>query len=170
MKILRTNDFVSERVKVKPITNAEWGILQKKTFVSSVKPGDDLEDGEIVLIGHNKFKYYRDTFSIGTYNSKTKNIEYGHGNYPWENLKKSFMHHDYMAGNDDWMIVLRIWKQIGKVRIKVPDDFGYICNNLEKVMDFEDMLNANDYVCVYENIYRLRQFDIETSFMKQHVE
>lgn len=29
MKILKTNDFVSERIKAKPITNAEWDVAKK---------------------------------------------------------------------------------------------------------------------------------------------
>ena len=47
MKILRANDFISERLKVQPITNAEL------TKVYNVEPGDDLIEDDIVVIGYD---------------------------------------------------------------------------------------------------------------------
>lgn len=51
MKILKTNDFVSERVKVKPITNAEWE--QMKQDVSQKALEEDslpLRQGDVVHV------------------------------------------------------------------------------------------------------------------------
>jgi len=47
MKILKTNNFVSERVKVKPVTNAEWN-----SYKHSLRQGDmhSLRQGDIIYV------------------------------------------------------------------------------------------------------------------------
>jgi len=54
MKILKSDGFISERVKVKPITNAEWETakftIPIEIPLSNVKSINDLESGWLVAI------------------------------------------------------------------------------------------------------------------------
>lgn len=54
MKILKSDGFISERAKVKPITNAEWETVKFTIPVeiplSNVKSVNDLENGWLVVI------------------------------------------------------------------------------------------------------------------------
>lgn len=53
MKILKTDNFVSERVKVKAVTNAEWQDIQDKinNFRKIENPSlEDIKEGNVVCI------------------------------------------------------------------------------------------------------------------------
>jgi len=55
MKILKTDRFVSERVKAKPITNAEWDVVKKEInmFRKINNPTfDDIKEGNVVCVAH----------------------------------------------------------------------------------------------------------------------
>ena len=57
-----------------------------------LKPGDNLQDGDVVLFGyqHSYDKSYAYT-NLGMYNAKTGDIEYDDGPHgSWENLKDDF--------------------------------------------------------------------------------
>jgi len=50
MEILKTKSFVTERVKVKPITNAEWDKIKNMSVKNIVNPGDMLKNNDLVLV------------------------------------------------------------------------------------------------------------------------
>lgn len=60
MKILKTDSFVSERVKVKPITNAEWQQVKDEItgFRKIDNPTfDDIIEGNVVCCDYNQNNY-----------------------------------------------------------------------------------------------------------------
>jgi len=55
MRILKTDNYVSERVKVKPVTNIEWDKLKctipTEIPMSNITSVDDLKEGWLVVTG-----------------------------------------------------------------------------------------------------------------------
>jgi len=99
MKILRTNQFIAERVKVKPITNAEW----EKKKLDIAKPREiDINSVDISVF--DEFGYVLET---------RKNIDYitiGIGNEP-DYIKE---YRQVTNVNDRMAITYSKFKHLGK--------------------------------------------------------
>ena len=85
MKILKTNNFVSERIKVKPITNAE--IEETKQYVESIKTGN------ITQIGKDVELYWH-------FSNRDEYVDIGLRYYDW-----------YMLQNDNMMMFWNLQSQ-----------------------------------------------------------
>lgn len=60
MRILKTDNFISERAKIKPVTNIEWdklkGTIPTEIQMSNITSVDDLKEGWLVVIGGEENK------------------------------------------------------------------------------------------------------------------
>lgn len=155
MKILKTHDFVSERIKIKPVTNDEWNKTKEAIRIMTktvVKPGQDLCDGDVVLVGYmyrsstNEVRY--DDWELGIYNAQTNDVEYVDSYKSWSELKDTFSYdkHGLMYVH----YVLKIWRPINDSWIRYPEDLGNI----------RDMDMNKNYIVVYENTDLIKKFNI----------
>lgn len=125
-------------------------IKKMKHNASLVGPGDDLQDGDVVLFGYQYSydKSYAYT-NLGIYNAKTGDIEYDDGTHgPWKNLKDDFQY--FVRGMVYIKHVLKIWRPINDSWIRYPE-------NLEDIKAIERNKN---YVRIYENKELMKRFGL----------
>jgi len=164
MKILRTDNFISERVKVKPITNAEWNTVKNELqelqgSINIVKPGDMLKASDMVLvIVQNMFDEYEYDIKYGIYfGPTTKNpkgvIEYAGATFiSYENLISTF---EYIHNKNYSHHIAKIFR---------PQKVNENILSLFVINDFEELNKKlehdKNYMCVYKNPKLLKKYNI----------
>ena len=171
MKILRTDNFISERVKVKPITNAELDKVQKEfgkrpVSMNIVGPGDPLEKNDAVLVVcirldtdnlvSAKYGIYgkprHDVYSVST-----TFIEYSNGSgIDYDNFGHTFDYTYYNENNKRTYVhsiakIFRPKKNAKIIEQKINEDFATFDKKLE---------NNTDYECVYKNVELLEKYNL----------
>lgn len=162
MKVLDTNQFVSERMRFKPVTNAEWeqvtdNMIKARTAVDIVKPGDNLEAGDMILVVckglDNDFFIAR----YGVYSTSSKGfIEYAamKGLY-YPNIRNNFEYIYYNADEKKKYghYIVEIFRhENGKRKLKLTND-RY--KNIR-----ETLINSTAYECVYRNAELMKKFNM----------
>ena len=164
MNILDIDKFISERVKVKPVTNVEWDNISQdvtkymKHHVNVLKPGDDLQEWDIVVMGYfNTETQEYENYEIGIYKQwtnpyrKTVSVI----NYPkaifssWHEMKDTFAYQYY--GNKYIHMVISVYRPKGKNIIK----------NVNTIKNYNDVDKNSDYDCIYKNEELVERFDVE---------
>lgn len=158
MKILKTNDFVSERLKVKPITNAELDNARKE-MPNIVKPGDDLCDGDVVLVACECLTGTESAdINCGTFYDKSDVISYPKGRIRYWNRSLSWkdIKDEYQWTYDD-----AYTHYILKVYRPYPGKEWQLNPVNDRKISMETLENSHDYYCVYENKELLKKFGLE---------
>jgi len=120
MKVLKTNDFVSERVKVKPVTNSEWDSAKKE--LEKIKPNpfgltkkdlvgalSSVPMGVVVRMMEEQAAQ-GNKINIKVFH-KSKSMVAGFGGFDWDRTE---------AGYEFWNIVL-CWYEYEKFYEKYPE-------------------------------------------------
>ena len=155
MKILKTYDFVSERLKAQPITNAELdnAVEQMK---EQIKPGDDLKDGDVVFMGYYEtVSNEYDSYKVGIFkhdSSTSMNhpvIDYGrHSFRAWEKMKKTYT---YRFPSSSYVhLILKVYRPKNEINLDTKS-----IKNIKKLID------GPDYVCIYRNEELLEKFGLK---------
>ena len=152
MKVLDTSQFVSERMKFKPVTNAEWERVKQETESSLIKPGDKLKDRDLVLVACDQldgseveiqYTYYDDTINYLIYQNST--------GLSYDLLKDTFSY----TYNKYTHYILKIYRQETGLRIgKMTISGDY--KNVDKKLK-----NDPDCKCIYCNHELLKKFNVE---------
>jgi len=107
MKILDANQFIFERMKIRPVTNAEWeeakesmrSLTPVKLDLSTIKSADDLQLGWLLQMNDNKIRivisseYVRNIFLKATLSCKWCFIRLDYRNEPMYVPSYSYEHH-----------------------------------------------------------------------------
>lgn len=163
MKVLDTNQFVSERMKIKPVTNAEMermkdSMLNGMNAVNIVKPGDKLEAGDLVLVACKGLDndFFRARY--GVYSANVKGyIEYTarEGLY-YQDIRDTFEYIYYNTSNKKRYghYIMEIFRhENGEWHLILTKDDRY--ENIRKML-----INSTAYKCVYRNAELMEKFNM----------
>jgi len=131
MKILHFGDFVSERVKVKPITNAEWDkakddMAKFKNIKETIMPY--MRDGYIVIEEHISSDHRHISEEIATvdiFNNEIRFVTYDDKNGYFTTLSyyDDNLEHYHIGEYNEWLTsyARRLTKIYEPVKGKTPD-------------------------------------------------
>ena len=157
MKVLNIYDFVAERIKVQPVTNAELDKVQKEFEDTLVKPGDELRHNDFVLVAHKDFATGNVEMTYTFYDKFCKCLLRADGKgLKYELLKDTFEYTyknvfaDYHVSTD---YIVKIFRQddVYDDSIVLSKDYRHIDELLE---------NSRHWKCVYRNTKLLKKFHI----------
>jgi hypothetical protein len=156
MKILKTKQFISERMKIMPITNDEFDKVSSDFNI--VKPGDKLNDYDMILVACKQLNSGETKIEYGCYRTSagTGYIMYSNSTgLPYDKIRDKF---EYTFENKCTHYIVKIFRPDDGIDNKImifdenDDDFRILDKKLE---------TDPNYKCVYINKKLCEEFNIQ---------
>lgn len=120
--------------------------------IEPVKPGCNLKDGDLVLIGYyliSKKKY--SDYQFGRYNEISGDIEFFSSYCHYSDLRETFYQH--VPGNMYTKYIVRVYREVtGNPEIEVSEDD-------EKTL--KEIQSNKNYVCIYNDKELSKKFRLK---------